>query len=173
MEELNYNTLKKARMAKFTNKQIELITDSVLTEIVDKKKELAEETRKSHAYVNYEPDLRISDAVYGKLAEFHDKIVAKQLEIDILNQEIKTIEANAREFARKQGRVVEHKRYYTTQELSTKEICENYLKEKIQETFKDLLYDEYQLKKDIETEILFLGESDAKKIREHLLTKFS
>jgi hypothetical protein len=172
MGELNYSTLKRARMAKFTNKQVELIADSVLAELAEKKRKESDKIKKSDAYVNFDKHLKESDAVYNELYDYHQQIKDKQLQINILKQEQEVIESTGRVFAEKHGINIKTNGYYPRNK-SLVDIVNSYRSSALDDKFKDLIFDESKMRKDMETEILFLGESDAQKIRNHLLTKFS
>ena len=176
-------------MPKFTNKQLELIGDTILSRLVEQHKQVAEEIKSSEEYINFEDTLK-DKPVYLSLIQGQNQFRnlaskyndVKSIHKEIVNEIGKEIEVEWKDRPDRWGyRYTSHlsgsqwNTYNTIENMNNPfiQLRESYVKKLRAKTFPQVYLNKEKLRKEIETAILLGDSADAKEIIETIVKSMS
>jgi hypothetical protein len=161
-------------MAKFTNRQLDLLSESIVERLKEEHEAKHAELLESDEYVNFEKNYIEQTPALKEAQSKIDQAKALEERIDELKTQIKMLETEAGAALKKGGfSVTETASWGGTRYLSPEHALRAATKHAKREKFKESNFDFEKMLRKVQAEILLGDVTDAKQILEQMVQKFS
>lgn len=163
-------------MAKFTNKQLVVLSNAIVDRLEEKAKEQTIAVRNSDEYKNFENEIVKENPLLQELVDYANLEANLQSEIDKASKRKEEVVEQANKLLKeKMGVETEEYNYFGTRRrwYSASSMLEYILNKMKKEKFADKIFNREQTLNKVQAEILLGDVSDAKEVFDQVVTKFS